>query len=111
MNPSAKVRPSTLARALRRVVQEQPDDPRPGTSLCPATLGPAAVSACAISACAAPASSHAAGERTGTYPGMPPSRTFNIVWVSANHGNGVSVTAAADHVVKDEGTAVVVSAK
>jgi alpha-D-xyloside xylohydrolase len=51
------------------------------------------------------------GSRTGTYSGMPVSRTFNVVWVAANHGSGVGATAAADHVVKYDGTAVVVSAK
>lgn len=29
------------------------------------------------------------GKRTGSYPGMPEKITFNIVWVSPNHGNGV----------------------
>jgi alpha-D-xyloside xylohydrolase len=51
------------------------------------------------------------GARVGSYTGMPASRTFNIVWVAANHGNGVDVTATADQVVKYDGSAVVVSAK
>jgi alpha-D-xyloside xylohydrolase len=51
------------------------------------------------------------GARTGTYSGMPITRTFNIVWVSANHGNGVGATTAADRVVTYDGTAVVVSVK
>jgi len=51
------------------------------------------------------------GARTGSYTGMPASRTFNIVWVAANHGNGVDVTATADQVVKYDGSAVVVSAQ
>ncbi len=50
------------------------------------------------------------GARTGSYTGMPASRTFNIVWVAANHGNGVDVTATADHVVTYDGSAVVVGA-
>jgi alpha-D-xyloside xylohydrolase len=51
------------------------------------------------------------GARTGTYTGMPATRTFNIVWVAANHGNGVDVTATADQVVQYDGSAAVVSAK
>jgi alpha-D-xyloside xylohydrolase len=50
------------------------------------------------------------GARTGTYTGMLASRTFNVVWVSANHGSGLGVTAAPDQVVKYAGTQVVVSA-
>ncbi len=41
---------------------------------------------------------------------MPASKTFNIVWVSANHGSGVDVTATADQVVKYDGSSVAVSA-
>jgi alpha-D-xyloside xylohydrolase len=51
------------------------------------------------------------GARTGTYTGMPATRTFNIVWVAANHGSGVDVTATADQVVQYDGSAAVVSAK
>jgi alpha-D-xyloside xylohydrolase len=51
------------------------------------------------------------GARAGSYTGMPATRTFNIVWVAANHGNGVDVTATADQVVKYDGSAVVASAK
>ena len=51
------------------------------------------------------------GARTGGYTGMPTSRTFNIVWVAANHGSGVDVTGTADQVVQYDGSAVVVSAK
>jgi len=50
-------------------------------------------------------------DRKGTYTGMPASRTFNLVWVAANHGNGVDVTATADQVVQYDGSAVVVSEK
>ena len=28
------------------------------------------------------------GARSGSFTGMPASRTFNIVWVGANHGEG-----------------------
>jgi len=51
------------------------------------------------------------GARTGSYTGMPATRTFNIVWVGANHGAGVAVTATADQVVKYDGTATSASAK
>jgi alpha-D-xyloside xylohydrolase len=50
------------------------------------------------------------GARTGSYTGMPTSRTFNIVWVGPNHGNGVDVTATADQVVTYDGSVVVVAA-
>lgn len=50
------------------------------------------------------------GARTGGYTGMLASRTFNMVWVSPNHGNGVAVTGAADQVVKYDGAQVVASA-
>jgi len=49
------------------------------------------------------------GAITGSFTGMLTSRTFNIVWVGASHGNGLSVTATADQMVKYDGSAVVVS--
>jgi hypothetical protein len=42
---------------------------------------------------------------------MPATRTFNVVWVGANHGSGVEVVAAPDKVVQYNGSAVVVSAR
>jgi alpha-D-xyloside xylohydrolase len=51
------------------------------------------------------------GARKGTYADMPASRTFNIVWVGADHGAGLDVTATPDQVVKYDGSAVTVSAK
>ena len=51
------------------------------------------------------------GARTGSYPGMPVNRTFNIVWVGQNHGSGVEIVTAPDKVVHYDGSAVVVSAK
>lgn len=51
------------------------------------------------------------GARTGSFIGMLSSRTFNVVWVGASHGNGLSVTASADQTVKCDGSTVVVSAK
>lgn len=51
------------------------------------------------------------GDRIGTYTGMLTARTFNVVWVGADHGAGIGVTATADQVVKYDGTATSVSAK
>jgi alpha-D-xyloside xylohydrolase len=51
------------------------------------------------------------GARKGTYADMPASRTFNVVWVGADHGAGLDVTATPDQVVKYDGTAVTVSPK
>src|SRR5205814_850949 len=48
------------------------------------------------------------GARSGSYTGMLTSRTFNVVWVGANHGAGAGVTATADQVVKYDGSQVVV---
>jgi alpha-D-xyloside xylohydrolase len=50
------------------------------------------------------------GARTGSYTGMPTTRTFNVVFVGANHGSGLAVTAAPDQVVKYDGTQTVVTA-
>jgi alpha-D-xyloside xylohydrolase len=51
------------------------------------------------------------GARSGSYTGMLASRTFNVVWVGANHGSGIGVTASPDRVVQYSGAQVVVSAK
>lgn len=51
------------------------------------------------------------GARKGSYPDMPASRTFNIVWVGADHGAGLDVTTTPDQVVKYDGGAVTVSPK
>lgn len=51
------------------------------------------------------------GARTGSYSGMPATRTFNIVLVGAGHGTGVDVTATADQTVKYDGSEVKVTAK
>lgn len=50
------------------------------------------------------------GARNGSYTGMPANRTFNIVWVGANHGVGLGVTATPDKVVTYNGSATVVTA-
>ena len=49
------------------------------------------------------------GKRTGEFPGMLKERTFNIVWVSENHGAGIPVTEKPDAVVHYNGKAVKVS--
>ena len=49
------------------------------------------------------------GKRTGEFPGMVKERTFNIVWVSENHGAGIPVTEKPDAVVHYTGKAVKVS--
>jgi alpha-D-xyloside xylohydrolase len=50
------------------------------------------------------------GARTGSYPGMPTARTFNIVFVGASHGAGIGVTGAPDQVVHYDGTQTMVTA-
>jgi alpha-D-xyloside xylohydrolase len=50
------------------------------------------------------------GARTGSYTGMPTARTFNVVFVGANHGQGVDVTGTPDQVVRYDGTQSVVTA-
>ena len=49
------------------------------------------------------------GARNGSYTGMPTNRTFNIVWVGANRGTGLGLTATADQVVHYDGSQVVVT--
>jgi alpha-D-xyloside xylohydrolase len=50
------------------------------------------------------------GAPTGSYPGMPTTRTFNVVFVAANHGAGLGVTATPDRVVTYNGASMVVKA-
>jgi alpha-D-xyloside xylohydrolase len=50
------------------------------------------------------------GIRTGDFPDMLKERTFNVVWVSANHGAGIPVTEKPDEVVHYTGKAVKISA-
>ena len=49
------------------------------------------------------------GKRTGDFPGMVKERTFNIVWVSENHGAGISTTEKPDAIVHYAGRAVKIS--
>ena len=57
-----------------------------------------------------PPSTLTIGARTGSYTGMPATRTFNVVFVGANHGSGIGVTGTPDQVVKYDGTQAVVTA-
>lgn len=50
------------------------------------------------------------GARVCSFGGMLMNRTFNIVWVSAGHGAGVGVTAAADASIQYDGSRAVVTA-
>ena len=49
------------------------------------------------------------GKRIGEFPGMLKGRTFNVVWVSENHGAGIPVTEKPDSVVHYKGDVVRVS--
>lgn len=49
------------------------------------------------------------GKRTGEFPGMLTERTFNIAWVSENHGAGIPATERPDAVVHYTGKAVKIS--
>jgi alpha-D-xyloside xylohydrolase len=51
------------------------------------------------------------GKRVGSFPGMLKERTFNVVWVSNNHGAGVRVTDQPDAVVHYTGKETSVSAR
>lgn len=46
------------------------------------------------------------GERKGSFKGMLESRTFQIVWVDANHATGVSLTTELGQSIKYTGTAL-----
>ena len=48
------------------------------------------------------------GKRAGEFPGMLKERTFNVVWVSKDHGAGVATTEKADAVVHYNGKAVTI---
>ena len=51
------------------------------------------------------------GKRAGKFPGLMKERTFNVVFVSPNHGSGIPVTEKPDAVVRYTGKAITVSAK
>lgn len=46
------------------------------------------------------------GQRKGSFPGMLQQRTFNVVFVAANHGNGVEVTGSPDRTIRYSGRAL-----
>jgi alpha-D-xyloside xylohydrolase len=46
------------------------------------------------------------GDRVGSYPGMPAEIRFDVVWVSAGHGNGEQVEVRPDRSVEYKGTAI-----
>jgi len=50
------------------------------------------------------------GDREGEYSGMPRELTFNIVWVSPNHGVGETVESKPDRVMHYQGKAISVQA-
>ena len=50
------------------------------------------------------------GKRPGEFRGTLKERTFNVVWVSDNHGAGIPATDKPDAVVHNTGKAVKVSA-
>jgi len=49
------------------------------------------------------------GKRTGEFPGMLKERTFNVVWVSENHGAGIPLAEKPDALVHYKGDAVKIS--
>jgi alpha-D-xyloside xylohydrolase len=51
------------------------------------------------------------GARSGSYTGMPTTRTFNVVFVAANHGSGLAVSGTPDQVVTYNGAQAIVTAK
>ncbi len=51
------------------------------------------------------------GKRTGEFPGMLKDRTFNIIWVTKDHGAGVAITEKPDAVIHYDGKAVTIKAK
>jgi alpha-D-xyloside xylohydrolase len=51
------------------------------------------------------------GLRHGKFPGMPKERTFNIIWVSEDHGDGVSPTEPIDETVHYNGQIITVQQK
>jgi alpha-D-xyloside xylohydrolase len=46
------------------------------------------------------------GKRSGSYPGMPASRTFHVVFVSGGHGVGPATAMTPDKIAKYTGSAV-----
>ncbi|MBN1309649.1 MAG: DUF5110 domain-containing protein [Chitinispirillaceae bacterium] len=51
------------------------------------------------------------GTRAGEFPGMLETRTFNVVWVSENHGTGGSVTTDVNKSITYTGSGIVLNKK
>jgi alpha-D-xyloside xylohydrolase len=51
------------------------------------------------------------GARVGSYPGLPPRRTFRVVLVSEGHGAGAQIAATADREIVYEGQRVNITLK
>jgi alpha-D-xyloside xylohydrolase len=49
------------------------------------------------------------GDRTGTFPGMPETRTFRVVFSGKNHGVGDGLTERVDKIVRYSGTTITVA--
>lgn len=49
------------------------------------------------------------GYRTGSFPAMPTTRTFRIVFVSQNHGASGALTESTDKTVQYSGKKIVVT--
>jgi alpha-D-xyloside xylohydrolase len=47
--------------------------------------------------------------RSGSYPGMPAERVFNIIWVSPDHGTGVEPAKSIDRTVTYRGSEIIIS--
>jgi alpha-D-xyloside xylohydrolase len=50
------------------------------------------------------------GKRKGSFTGMPAKHTFNVIWVSKNHGEAEQVSQKADVEVSYQGRAVTIKA-
>ncbi len=48
------------------------------------------------------------GDREGKFPGMLKERTFNIVWISEGHGNGVAPEKNPDHIINYTGEQILI---
>lgn len=51
------------------------------------------------------------GARSGSWPGMPRERIFNVVWVSRDHGIGITPTTTIDRTVTWRGSEIRISAE
>ena len=49
------------------------------------------------------------GNRKGDFPGMLKKRTFDVVIVSENHGNGLEITSSPENIIKYDGKEIKIS--